>query len=144
MPVRTSVTLGPSAQRLTAEPRRPSTARRAVANGTEIHEDFFETAFLPDYAYRLRATVTEPEFREYVGRLACTPHTPTRTYYRTEPGRDNQPGWSSHLSRLRGTGELAWWHPTESLETTFVRQNGNEWIRVKYEDGYLYLFAKYP
>lgn len=103
----------------------------------DIHEVYWEDKFLPDYEYRLRARVTEPEFQEYVTRLGCAPHAPTRTYYPITGTVSPSPGWSSR-------GGPSWWHPSESLDKTFVRQNGNEWIQVKYEDGYLYVNAVHP
>ena len=102
----------------------PSTA-------TEVREHAWADDFLPDYDYYLRARITKPEFDALVQKLELTPHTSTRTYSET-----GVLSWSGHL-----IGENDWWHPTDQLEGTYVRQEGTNWSFAKYENGYLYFRA---
>jgi len=101
----------------------PSTA-------TEIQESGWVEGFLPDYSYILRARISDTEFADFCSRLKLTPHSETRTY-------SDDTHWLSWTA-LPNVDGGDWWIPTESLERTFVRQDGSSWSFAKHEDGYLY------
>jgi len=107
-------------------------ARRALPFGAEgIHEWYRSNGFLPDYSYQLKAKITEEQFRQYVSNLGLTPHTEARQYTQSPIP------WLSWRPQPGFTGD--WWDPSESLSSTFVRQEGDCWTFAKYENGYLFL-----
>ena len=101
----------------------PSTA-------TEIQESVWADGFLPDYSYILRARISGQEFADFCLRLKLTPHSESRTY-------SDDKHWLSWTA-LPNVDGGDWWGATESLERTFVRQDGTSWSFAKYENGYLY------
>jgi hypothetical protein len=108
----------------------PSWKSELPATATEIMESGFAEGFIPDYSYILRAKISESEFTEFCSRLKLTPHSETRVY----PDEENWLSWSSPPM----VDADDWWIPTESLEKTFVRQDGHTWSFAKHEEGYLY------
>jgi hypothetical protein len=113
-------------QRLTQWPFRHA----LPSNAQDIHEWFREDGFLPDYAYKLKARISDKEFHAYVKRFELTPHHPDRQY-----SGDIKP-WLHWRSQRPA---IDWWDPSESLDNTFVRQVGDSWTYAKWERGYLYL-----
>jgi hypothetical protein len=105
--------------------------RRALPwSAHQVHEWYWTDTLIPDYSYQLKAKITEEEFRRYVTRFGLTPHTTNRRY-------------SDDLILLRwdsasGSGR-EWWDPSESLDSTFVKQDRYTWTFAKYEHGYLFL-----
>jgi hypothetical protein len=97
----------------------------------DVHEHAWADGFLPDYDYYLCARITEGEFEKFVQDLGLTPHTASRIYSDSE--ESSWLSWSGHL-----LGDNTWWHPTDSLESTFVKEGGTTWSFAKYEDGFLY------
>ena len=97
----------------------------------DVHEHAWADGFLPDYDYYLCARITEAEFEKFVQDLGLTPHTASRIYSDSE--ESSWLSWSGHL-----LGDNTWWHPTDSLESTFVKEGGTTWSFAKYEDGFLY------
>ena len=91
-----------------------------------------EDGLLPDYTYLLRARITKEEFEQYVAELSLTPHSAERKY-------DDSVAWLSWSAQpLRGSAP-EWWIPTRAQETTFVRQERQNWTYAKHENGYVYL-----
>jgi hypothetical protein len=105
-----------------------SFTRYLPATATEINEVSWADGFIPDYNYWLRARVTREEFDQFVRDLELTPHTNDRQY-----SENSWLSWSDHL-----LGDTDWWHPTQNLEETYVREGGTKWSFAKYENGYLY------
>jgi hypothetical protein len=100
---------------------------RMLPNGAQdVHEWFWHDTLLPDYNYLLKARISLPEFEAYVAHFRLTPHTPSRTY------RDSET-WFTWRA------DADWWDPSESKDTSFVRQEGDGWTYAKYEHGHLYL-----
>jgi hypothetical protein len=109
-------------------------SRRALPfNASDIHEYYKDFGFLPDYVYHLKAKISADQFQSYVDSLGLTPHTPTRVY-------TDDKAWLSWSSMSSDVG--AWWNPTDSLDGTFVDQQGDGWTFAKYENGYLYLTSQ--
>lgn len=97
---------------------------------TDIHEWYWSETLLPDYSYYLKAKVTENQFRTYVARFGLTPHAPDRAYSESSI-------WLNWESAPESDG--GWWNPSDSLDTTFVREGHDTWTFAKFEQGYLYL-----
>jgi hypothetical protein len=96
----------------------------------DVHEWYMTDGLLPDYSYQLKARVTEEQFRRYIARFGLTPHTSTRNYSDLTPclSWDSAPEF-----------EDGWWDPSDSLDSTYVRQVYHTWTFAKFERGYLYL-----
>lgn len=94
----------------------------------DVHERYWSDGFLPDDSYRLKARITDEQFRRYIAKFELTPHAPTRAYSESP---DLYLTWSPRTD--------TWWDPTDSLESTFVSQDRDTWTFAKHERGYLYL-----
>ena len=82
--------------------------------------------FLPDATFKLKAKVSEAEFASAVRQLGLTPHTKHRKY-------------TDDISWLHWTGDAdKRWDPSQDVDATFVRQEGDWWELAKYENGFLY------
>lgn len=105
--------------------------RKALpSSAQDIHESYWTDTLLPDYDYKLKAKITEEEFRRYVAKFGLTPHTTTRKYSDLVVCLD----WAASPEFRRG-----WWDPSTSLDSTFVWQSNTVWTYAKYERGHLYL-----
>lgn len=95
---------------------------------SEVQEWSWADGFLPDYAYQLKARITEAEFRKFVSDLGLTPHTAERKY--------SEQSWLS----WRGSPafEGTWWDASGSLDSTYVTEGHNTWSYAKFENGFLY------
>jgi|GEM_PF-1673102 len=103
-------------------------ARRALPwSATDIQEWSWKEWPFRDYSYHLKAKITETQFHQYIPKFDLTPHTPSRRY---DDGPEPWLAW-----RQSGPN---WWDPSESLDHTFVHQDGYCWTFAKYERGYLY------
>lgn len=107
------------------EPDLPKTA-------TEIHEDGGGEKLIGEFWNRLRAKVSESEFIEFCERWEMKLHTPEREY----EDSDRKISWNGYPADCGG-----WWVPTDSIEDTYVWQEGTEWWLAKYEKGYLYFHS---
>ena len=106
--------------------------RRALPwSASDVHEWIWSETLLPDYSYHLKARVTEEEFGRYTARFGLTPHAETRQY------SEAAPLWLSWRTPDNFKGD--WWTPSETLNGTFVANEGRTWTFAKYEHGYLYL-----
>ncbi len=97
-------------------------------SATDVHEHVWADGMLPDYDYYLCARVTKAEFEDFVKDLGLTLHTANRVY-----SESSWLSWSGHL-----LGDNTWWHPTDRLDGTYVKEGGTTWSFAKYEDGILY------
>jgi hypothetical protein len=95
----------------------------------DVHEWHWSDGLLPDYAYHLKAKITEPEFKRYIAKFGLTPHTATRRY-----SEDILLQWSAF-----GPFNGDWWDPSDSLDGTYVWEHRGTWTFAKYERGRLYL-----
>lgn len=104
-----------------------------------------EDGFLPDATFCLKLKITKPQFEKIVKTVGATPHTETRRYTDDKGWLNWSPaqGASDPFAASKGQnvkppkGESVW-DPKPDLTSTFVRQNGDYWEYLKYENGYLY------
>jgi hypothetical protein len=82
-----------------------------------------------DFSLKLRAGITEEQFRSYVDEMGMTPHTPDREYQ-----HGFQPGWGPDP-------EIEWWTPSTEIGETYVREDGASWSYAKYEDGCIWVVS---
>jgi hypothetical protein len=115
--------------RLTISPLR----RALPTTATEVQEwQWTEEGLLAqDYAYQLKAKITEQEFLEYIHKLELTPHTPERKY-----GLGFVLSWGIFDSPQR-----AWWDPSPDTTNTYVYDGGSWWTYAKWENGYIYVVS---
>ncbi len=107
--------------------------RRALPSHAEdVHESIREDGFLPDYRYKLKAKISEEQFRRYIEQFGLTAHSSMRKY---SDDADVWLRWQHSGRKVDG------WDPSESLDETFVRQAGDTWTFAKRERGYLYLMS---
>ena len=106
-----------------------SPLRRALPWGADDVRDHY-VDMTPDYAYYLKASISESDFRRYCARLRLTPHTPQRTY-------TDDLMWLS----WDALAPIDWWNPSPGIADTHVLQEGRHWTFAKHENGTLYLKA---
>lgn len=104
--------------------------RMLPSSAREIRDQQWREWLLPDYQYLLKARITAAEFNDYVKQLGLTPHTSARRY-------SGETVWLRWDAAPPESGH--WWNPTESLDGTFVHQEGDTWTFAKWEGGFVFL-----
>ncbi len=83
-----------------------------------------------DWAFCLKARMPETDYQAYLEAFPeLEPHSEDRVY-----GDDIL--W---LDWMFVCENQPWWDATDALQATYVRQVGDAWTLVKYENGYLYV-----
>jgi len=114
---------------LGAESAPPSWKGRLPKDATDVREFSRADGFLPDYAYMLRARVSESGFKAFVEKLGLTPHSEDREY-------SEETGWLNWSAAARF--EEDWWNATDTLDGTYVKEGNDTWSYAKHEGGMLY------
>lgn len=92
--------------------------------------------FLPDGTVKLKIKTTEEAFNKARSERKLTLHTEDRKYTQDkDPWLSWAPELDGMLEPVKGENR---WNPTWDLSRTYVRQEGDTWEFMKYENGYIF------
>jgi len=103
-----------------------------------VYSSIWKNGFLPDEHTRYKVKATNKDFQLLVKRLGLLIHTPERKYTDDKSWLNWRGKAQDPFDENKEVKKESEWNPSDDVTTTYVKQEGDSWTLLKYEDGFIY------